>query len=799
NNSFTVNPENLTIPQNDSVEITVTFSPGTAAEFNDTLLIYSNASVHPDTITLSGTGTSETTAPIIALSAGTINFPDITINSSISRSIYIKNNGNAPLVINSITSDNSEFTVDSTNFSVPAADSHKVTVTFRPTEDKNYGALLIINHNAEGNPDTLILNGRGVSNQVAIFGLSVSSINFPSVTVNSSIQRSFYIRNEGTANLQISNISSNDTSFKVDLNNFTVPPQDSHKVTITFIPTQAKNYDAVLTIVHNASGSPAAINLTGNGTISPVAIFDITKTALNFGTLFTGSSSSQFLYIRNEGVANLNVTQINSSDNAYHADTSNFTLTPGDSLKVTVSFHPTEAKLYNASLSIQHNAAGSPAAVSLTGTGFSYPANISLSVNQSFGSVDNSNNFKIVGVPGNSSIPVQMSGNFDYDWSVYWDNGSEQNYLEHKSDFTFTPGKAYWVIGKNPLTITQQVNSVPINSNDFTYSILLHSGWNLISNPFERAAQWSSIRNLNSLPANKLLYSWNGSWSNSSEMKPYEGYYFYNDSTNLPSLKIPYEINGSLGKMNDDYSLPVNPEKFLKIAVLGSKELELSGIFIGIDPGASDGIDEKDYFSPPGDFQKQGITLLRNELPKREKYLFIEQRPAIGEGQDYTLEIKTVPNLPLEIKIDGLNNFKDYNIYLFDAVLKNLYNIKDKQKIEYKSAHQYNPFKLFIGTDNYINEIKNKLLPITHQLYQNYPNPFNPRTVIRFSLPETEKISIRVFNILGELVSTLIDNQVFDAGSYEVEFNGSQLSSGVYIAALEAPGFNAQKKMILLK
>ncbi|MGE5804639.1 MAG: DUF1573 domain-containing protein, partial [Ignavibacteria bacterium] len=116
NNSFTVNPENLTIPQNDSVEVTVTFTPGTASAFNDTLLIYSNASVHPDTITLSGTGTSETTAPIIALSAGTINFPDITINSSISRSIYIKNNGNAPLVINSITSDNSEFTVDSTNF-----------------------------------------------------------------------------------------------------------------------------------------------------------------------------------------------------------------------------------------------------------------------------------------------------------------------------------------------------------------------------------------------------------------------------------------------------------------------------------------------------------------------------------------------------------------------------------------------------------------------------------------------------------------------------------------------------------
>ncbi len=799
NDAFAVTAENSTIPQNDSVEITVTFTPGTAAEFNDTLVIYCNASIYPDTISLNGTGTSETTSPKITLSAGTVNFPDITVNSSILRSIYIKNNGNALLLISNITSDNSAFTVDSTSFSIASADSHKVNITFTPTEAISYNASLTITHNASGNPSVVSLSGKGVSNPVAIFSLSASAINFSSVTINSSLQRSFYIRNEGSANLQVSNISSNDTSFKVDLNNFTVPPQDSHKVTITFTPTEAKNYNAVLTIAHNASGSPAAMNLTGKGTISPVAIFSITKTALNFGTLFTGSTTTQFFYIRNEGTANLNVTQISASDNVYSVDTTNFTLVPRDSLKVTVTFKPTESKNYNLPLTILHNATGSPSTVNLTGTGFSYPANISLSVNKSFGSVDNSNNFRIVGVPGNASIPVQMTGNFEYDWSVYWDNGNDQNYLENKSDFTFTPGKAYWVIGKNPLAISQQVNSVSLNTNDFTYSIPLHTGWNLISNPFERATQWSSIRNLNSLPANKLLYSWNGSWSNPSEMKPYEGYYFYNDSTNSPSLKIPYEISGSLGKKNNDDPFPVDLQKFLNLSVMQLDEKEISHILIGIDPGARDGIDEKDYFSPPGDFQKQGITLLRNELPKREKYLFIEQRPAIGEGQDYTIEIKTVPNQPLEIKVDGLNNFKDYNIILFDAVLKNLYNIKDKQNIEYKSVHQYNPFKLFIGTDNYINEIKKNIMPIAHQLYQNYPNPFNPRTVIRFSLPKTEKISIRVFSILGELISTLIDNQVFDAGNYEIEFNGSQLSSGVYIAALEAPGFNAQKKMILLK
>jgi len=799
NNSFSVTAANLTIPQNDSTQITVTFTPGSASAFKDTLLVYGNASNHPDTISLRGTGTSGTTAPIIALSAGTINFPDLTVNSSVSRSLYIKNNGNAPLSVSNITSDNSVFTIDSTSFTVASSDSHKINITFTPAAAVSYNASLTITHNAAGNPSVVSLSGKGVSNPVAIFSLSANAVNFPSVTVNNSIQRSFYVRNEGTANLQITGISSSDTTFKIDSGNFTVSAKDSHKVTITFIPTQAKDYNASLTISYNASGSPASVNLSGKGTANPVAIFTISKTSLNFGTLFTGSSSTQFFYIKNEGVASLQVSQISSTDNAFTADTSAFTLPSKDSLKVTVSFKPSEAKVYNASLTIQHNAAGSPNQVNLAGTGFSYPASISLSVNKSFGSVDNSNNFRIVSVPGSASIPVQLTGNFDYDWSVYWDNGSDQNYLEHKSDFTFSPGKAYWVIGKNPMAISQQVNTVSLNTADFTYSIPLHPGWNLISNPFERTAQWSSIRNLNSLPANKVIYSWNGSWSNASEMKPYEGYYFYNDSTNLPSLKIPYEIGGSLGKKNNDNPFPSDPEKFLKLSIEESNDTELSDVFVGIDPGSSEGIDEKDYFSPPGDFQNEKISLLRNELPKREKYLFIEERPSIGEGQEFDLEIKSVPNQSMKIKIDGENNFKNYNIYLFDATLKNLYDIGDKDKFEFRSVHQFNPFKLFIGTDNYINEIKRSLLPLTHQLYQNYPNPFNPKTVIRFSLPKSEKISIKVFNILGELVTTLIDNQVFDAGSFEVEFNASRLSSGVYIASLEAPGFNAQKKMILLK
>jgi hypothetical protein len=88
--------------------------------------------------------------------------------------------------------------------------------------------------------------------------------------------------------------------------------------------------------------------------------------------------------------------------------------------------------------------------------------------------------------------------------------------------------------------------------------------------------------------------------------------------------------------------------------------------------------------------------------------------------------------------------------------------------------------------------------PGTFELSQNYPNPFNPTTVIKFSLPKDVQVKLSVFNILGELVETLV-NENLKAGFYEVNFNGNGLASGHYIYRLESENFVEIKKMILIK
>jgi hypothetical protein len=88
--------------------------------------------------------------------------------------------------------------------------------------------------------------------------------------------------------------------------------------------------------------------------------------------------------------------------------------------------------------------------------------------------------------------------------------------------------------------------------------------------------------------------------------------------------------------------------------------------------------------------------------------------------------------------------------------------------------------------------------PFEFYLEQNFPNPFNPSTRISFALPKTIIVELKIFNLLGQEVATLL-NEEKAAGTYEVNFDASNLSSGIYLYKIQAGHFVETKKMILLK
>ena len=95
---------------------------------------------------------------------------------------------------------------------------------------------------------------------------------------------------------------------------------------------------------------------------------------------------------------------------------------------------------------------------------------------------------------------------------------------------------------------------------------------------------------------------------------------------------------------------------------------------------------------------------------------------------------------------------------------------------------------------DYIGELEVK----DYGLSQNFPNPFNPSTIINYQLPKDSRVTIKIYDILGKDITTLV-NDYKSAGRYSVEFNAENLPSGIYFYELKANDFVTSKKMLLVK
>ena len=113
------------------------------------------------------------------------------------------------------------------------------------------------------------------------------------------------------------------------------------------------------------------------------------------------------------------------------------------------------------------------------------------------------------------------------------------------------------------------------------------------------------------------------------------------------------------------------------------------------------------------------------------------------------------------------------------------------------------PFSLIVNGENALSTLSEKLIPVQYALHQNYPNPFNPITTLRYDLPDNGMVTIAIYDMLGKIVSTIV-NESQDAGYKSIVWNatndyGQSVSAGIYIYQIKTKGFVQTKKMILLK
>lgn len=153
-------------------------------------------------------------------------------------------------------------------------------------------------------------------------------------------------------------------------------------------------------------------------------------------------------------------------------------------------------------------------------------------------------------------------------------------------------------------------------------------------------------------------------------------------------------------------------------------------------------------------------------------------------GKSFSIGLNETVNIEQIIEIESFWDEDSLSVVVFvqSAGSKTVYQ---------SEAINYNDLVVSVDDDS-------ELQPREFILEQNYPNPFNPSTVISYQLPASSNVTIKVYDLLGNEVATLVDENK-PAGVYEVEFDGNELSSGIYFYKLQAGSLIATKKMVLMK
>jgi hypothetical protein len=265
----------LTLNPNQSVTLNVRFNPGAAGQTTGQLTINSNSSSGASTVVqLSGTGTVAT-SPQLTVSANSLSFGNVAVNSTATLPLTLTSSGTAPLTINAATLSGTSFSDSGATFPVTLNPNQSVTlnVLFDPaTAGQTTGQLTISSNSSSGATTVVQLSGTGTVVATPQLLVSSTSLSFGNVPVDSTGTLSLTLTSSGTAPVTVSSVALQGTGFSDSGATFpvTLNPNQSVTLKVQFDPTAAGAASGKLTITSNSTtGATTQVSLSGTGTAVP--------------------------------------------------------------------------------------------------------------------------------------------------------------------------------------------------------------------------------------------------------------------------------------------------------------------------------------------------------------------------------------------------------------------------------------------------------------------------------------------------------------------------------------------------
>jgi hypothetical protein len=401
----------------------VSFKPTSAGDKSATLSITSDdPDENPVNVPLTGKGKG--VAPDIAINPSLHNFGDVKVGENSDQIFTISNTGNADLDVNATTiggANVGEFSIiDGGAFTVAPNATCDITVRFSPTSTGNKTATLVIASNdPDENPLIVALSGKSVEHEPEPdIEVDPASYDFKEVSIGTSVQRTFTIRNIGDGDLEIKSVTIEGTdkgAFFIESQNATAGPlkkNDSRNVTVSFNPKSAGNKTATLRFISNdPDENPLDVELKGTGAEPDI---EVNPAIGNFGNVVPGGHSEVDFTVRNVGTGELQVNPVSISGgdagqfSIVSGGLSSFTLKHNELRVVKVRFKATSAGNKSTTLVLSSNDRDeNPLIIALNGAGTA--GNPTITVNPVVHHLGNVN----VGSQSAQVFTVSNTGNAD--------------------------------------------------------------------------------------------------------------------------------------------------------------------------------------------------------------------------------------------------------------------------------------------------------------------------------------------------------------------------------------------------
>jgi len=398
----------------------------------------------------------------------------------------------------------------------------------------------------------------------------------------------------------------------------------------------------------------------------------------------------------------------------------------------------------------------------------------------------------------------------DRQWRFYeWRNEANGDLTKVESPATsaITPGKAFWLIVRNSDRRIDSGTGVTVSTAG-KFAINLNKGWNLIANPFNFAASAAPLlSNGDSL----YFYAYENGWSAPrrpsarNRFEPFEGYAVFSD-TAATMFVLPNEFaaqNVALPKQESH-------EMLWSIRIMAQcQEARDENNLLAVVSSASREWDTQDHPEPPALGEYVSVYFPHEEWKRLSKNYCTDVRPEPNESEEWDFAIETNIRDEVRLTFEGIASVpREYEVWLIDKALQIAHDLRRNSCYSVTGRGPENPKRLTLLV-NRAGRMKEEYealqaAPTTFELSQNFPNPFNPATTMRYSLPKPERVTLQVFNLLGGLIATLVDDEQKEAGYHVAIWNGRStagqaVGNGVYFVRMQAGEFVQARKVVLVE